>query len=95
MAIYEETFEEAKHTIVENWAKNGSKPNLFAHVQIRFGEKYMTDYTETYIRHGIQVIEDLMHKVDDICAGVASEDDTASDIERKEKSTISKFHPSY
>lgn len=67
MAIYEDTLEKAKNTIAENWSARGSKPKLFAHVKITFGEKYMIDYTETYIRPGIQVIEDLIHTVDDIC----------------------------
>lgn len=88
MAIYEETYEEAKRTIAENWNSNASKPNLFAHVQIRFGKKYMIDYTETYIRPGIQVIEDLMHKVGDICAGVESEDDVSPAVELEEDVTL-------
>ena len=88
MAIYEETFEDAKRIIEDNWNKNGSKPNLFAHVQIRFGEKYMIDYTETYIRPGIQVLEDLMHKVDDICDGIESEDNISSAIKLEEDITL-------
>jgi hypothetical protein len=88
MAIYRETFEDAKSTIAENWAKNSSKPNLFAYVQIKFGKKYMIDYTETYIRQGIEVIEDLIHKVDDICAGDLSDDNTISDIELESDITL-------
>jgi len=61
MAIYRNTYEETKRTIEENWTSNGAKPNLFAHVRIRFGEKYMIDYTETYICSGIEVIDDLVH----------------------------------
>jgi len=88
MAIYKETLEEAKRTISENWANNESKPNLFAHVQIQFGEKYMIDYTETYIRPGIEVIEDLMHKVDDICAGDEAETEDQSAVTIEEDITL-------
>lgn len=88
MAIYENTLEEAKRTISENWANNRSKPNLFAHVQIRFGEKYMIDYTETYIRPGIEVLEDLMHKVDEICAGDEAETEDQSTVAIEENITL-------
>lgn len=68
MAIYEDTYDEAKNVIVNGWIKNRSKPHLFAQVRIRFGEKWMVDYTETQIRPGIEVIEDLIERVDEICA---------------------------
>ncbi len=67
MAIYKETLEEAKQTISENWNSRMSKPNLFAFVQIEFGEKYMIDYTELHIRPGIEVIENLDHLIAAIC----------------------------
>jgi|GEM_PF-6062395 len=69
MAIYKDTYEEAERTITENWTSNGSKPNLFAHVKIRFGEKYMIDYSERFINPEIEVLEDLIQKIDYICDG--------------------------
>ena len=67
MAIYKDSYEEAEQTIFSNWESNKSKPSLFAYVTITFGDKYMIDYTETHMRPGINVIENMMHKVDDIC----------------------------
>jgi hypothetical protein len=67
MAIYKDTYDEAKNTILENWNSNRSKPTLFARVSIRFGEKYMIDYSETYIRPGIEVVEDLKNQIDGLC----------------------------
>lgn len=72
MAIYEETYDAAAKVIRSGWVERQSRPNLFAHVRIRFGEKYMIDYTETHIRPGIEVIEDLRHQIADLCAPPAS-----------------------
>lgn len=67
MAIYEETYSEAEKVIRDGFNRDGSKPHLFAKVKIRFGEKYMVDYTESYIRPGIEVIEDFKSQIDEIC----------------------------
>lgn len=67
MAIYQETYDEAKEVIINGWTRDQSKPQLFAKVRIKFGEKYMIDYVETYFRPGIEVIEDLKGRVDEIC----------------------------
>ena len=69
MAIYENSYDDAKRVITNGWVQHRSKPHLFAHVQIPFGQKWMVDYTETYIRPGLVVVEDLRNRIDDICTG--------------------------
>lgn len=68
MAIYKETYNEAKNTIIENWIEHKSKPLLFAKVKIRFGDKYMLDYTESHFRPGIELIDNFEGQLDGICS---------------------------
>lgn len=62
MAIYKDEYDDAVAFIKEN----ADEPSLFARVRIAHGEKYMIDYTETHIRPGIEVIEDLRPRLSSI-----------------------------
>jgi len=63
MAIYEDTYNEAEETIKRNWNDSRSKPKLFAKVRIKFGDKYLLDYSESTFKPGISVLEDFSHKI--------------------------------
>jgi hypothetical protein len=62
MAIYKDTYEDAVEFIKEQ----KTRPGIFAHVEITFGEKYMLDYAASSIPPNIRLIEDLRPRLDDI-----------------------------